>query len=136
MKKVTFSVQWPFTGAEVREILSFAFHVSLVSFLSFSLVESVHPGVVTHFFNTNVFLWFAIGLGMLSYLWPMVVPEARSRLKLGWQGYAWVVLLTLGTTALVWYKLAPIGWVAFVIAALGGLLVIGLYFFVTFDKDK
>ncbi|MEK7631990.1 MAG: hypothetical protein AAB445_03980 [Patescibacteria group bacterium] len=136
MNKITFNIATPFSGTEVRELLSFAFQVSLVSFLGFYLMESLRPGVVANFFNINIFLWSAIVIGVLSTVWPMVVPEAKVEGKPTWKDYVWMVLLALGTVAVVWYKTSSIGWLVKVIAPLSGLIVLGLSLLVYFDKDE
>jgi hypothetical protein len=136
MKRIFFSIAWPFTGAEVRELLTFIFQVSLVSFLAFYLIESLRPGVVATFFNINIFLWSAIVTGILSTVWPMVVLEAKIDKKPTWKDYVWIVLLALGTVALVWYKTSSIGWLVNIIAPLSGLIVLGLSLLVYFDKEE
>lgn len=136
MKKITFSIPTLFSGTEARELLSFAFQVSLVSFMGFYLIESVRQGVIANFFNSNIFLWAAIVIGVLSTVWPMVVPEAKLEKKPSWKDYVWMVLLALGTVALVWYKTSSIGWLVKVIAPLSGLIVLGLSLLVYFDKDE
>ncbi len=136
MKKITFSIAWPLSGLDVRELLSFAFQVSLVSFLGFYLVESLRGGFIANFFNINIFLWAAIVTGVLSTVWPMVVPEAKVEKKPTWKDYLWMVLLALATVALVWYKTSSIGWLVNVIAPLSGLIVLGLSLLVYFDKDE
>ena len=136
MKKITFSIAWPLTGMDIRELLSFAFQVSLVSFLGFYLVESLRGGFIANYFNINIFLWAAIVTGVLSTVWPMVVPEAKVEKQPTWKDYVWMVLLALGTVALVWYKTSSIGWLVKVIAPLSGLVVLGLSLLVYFDKDE
>lgn len=136
MKKITFSIAWPLSGMDVRELLSFAFQVSLVSFLGFYLVESLRAGFIANFFNINMFLWVAIITGVLSTVWPMVVLEAKVEKKPSWKDYMWMVLLALGTVAVVWYKTSSIGWLVNVIAPLSGLIVLGLSLLVYFDKDE
>ena len=135
-EKITFSIAWPLSGLDVRELLSFAFQVSLVSFLGFYLVESLRGGFIANFFNINIFLWAAIVTGVLSTVWPMVVPEAKVEKKPTWKDYLWMVLLALATVALVWYKTSSIGWLVNVIAPLSGLIVLGLSLLVYFDKDE
>ena len=136
MKKITFSVVWPLTGMDVRELLSFAFQIFLVVFLGFYLVESLRTGFVANYFNINIFLWAAIVSGVLSTMWPMVVPEAKAVEKPTWKVYVWMALLALGTVALVWYKTSSIGWLVAIIAPLSGLIVLGLSLLVYFDKDE
>jgi hypothetical protein len=136
MKKITFSIAWPLSELDVRELLAFTFRVSLVSFLGFYLVESLRAGFIANFFNINVFLWASIITGVLSTVWPVVVPEAKTEKKPSWKDYMWMVLLALGTVALVWYKTSSIGWLVKVIAPLSGLIVLGLCLLVYFDKDE
>lgn len=136
MKKITFSIVSPFSDTEARELLSFAFQVSLVSFLGMYLVESLRPGIIVPFFNINIFLWSAVVLGVLSTIWPMLVPEAKVEKRPNWKDYVWMVLLALGTVALVWYKISSIGWLVMVLAPLSGLIVIGLSLLVYFDKNE
>jgi hypothetical protein len=135
MKKITFSISWPLSGTEVRELLSFAFQVALVSFLGFYLVESLRAGFIANFFNINIFLWAAVLTGILSTVWPMAVPEAKVEEKPSRKDYVWMILLALSTVAVVWYKISSIGWLAKVIAPLSGLIVLGLCFLVYYDKD-
>ena len=136
MPRINFSIPWPLTAVETREILSFAFQVSLVSYLGFYLIENLRPGFVTAFYNLNNFLWAAIVTGVLSTIWPVVVPEAkREPAKPTWKDFIWMVLLALGTVAVVWYKTSSIGWLVKVIAPLSGLIVLGLALLVYYDRD-
>jgi hypothetical protein len=136
MKRITFSIPWPFTGAETRELLSFAFQVSLVSYLGYYLIENIWPGFVTGYLNLNIFPWAAIITGVLSSVWPMIVPEAKKKpTKPTGKDFAWMILLALGTVAVVWYKTSSIGWLVKVIAPLSGLIVLGLALLVYYDRD-
>ena len=55
-EKITFSIAWPLSGLDVRELLSFAFQVSLVSFLGFYLVESLRGGFIANFSTSTFFV--------------------------------------------------------------------------------
>lgn len=137
MPRINFSIPWPFTAAETRELLSFAFQVSLVSYLGFYLIENLRPGFVTGYLNLNIFLWAAIVTGVLSTIWPMIVPEAKEeKPPPNWKDYVWMILLSLGTVAVVWYKTSSIGWLVKVIAPLSGLIVLGLSLLIYFDRDE
>lgn len=120
----------------MRELLSFAFQVSLVAFLGFYLIDNLRTGFVSNFFNVYIFLWTSIVFGVLTTAWPMIVPEAKSEEKLTWKDFTRITLFALGTAALVWYKTSSIGWLAMVIAALSGLIVLGLGLLVYLNKDK
>lgn len=137
MKRVTLSFPWPFSAAATRELLSFVFQVSLVTYLGLYLIESLRPQFVTLFYSLDTFLWIAIVTGVLSSIWPAIVPEAKHRPpeRLGWKDWSWMLLLAAGTVAVVYYKTSSIGWLVNVIAPLSGLIVLGLSLLVYFDRD-
>lgn len=136
MKRVTLSFPWPLSATETRELLSFAFQVALVSYLGFYLLESLKPGFVTFFYNLDSFLWVAIITGVLSSIWPALVPEAKKTpMPPTWKDFAWMGLLALGTVTVVWYKTSSVGWLVNVIAPLSGLIVLGLSLLVYYDRD-
>ncbi len=136
MRRITFSIPWPLTAIETREILSFAFQVALVTYLGFYLIENLRPGFVTTFYSLDTFLWIAIVTGVLSSIWPAIVPEAKKKqTNPTWKDIVWMIVLALGTVAVVWYKTSSIGWLVKVIAPLSGLIVLGLSLLVYYDRD-
>lgn len=137
MKRITFSIPWPLTASEIRTLLSFVFQVSLINFLGYYLIESIHSGFVTSFYNLDTFLWFAIVTGFLSVLWPVVVPDEKKEfVKPSWKDFVWMAILALGVVAIVWYKTSSLGWLAKVIAPLSGLVVFGLFLLVYYDRGN
>ena len=136
MKRVTFSITWPFTGEDIRKLFSFAFQVSLVSLLGFYMIENLRSGFVSNVFDVNIFLWAAIITGVLSIVWPMVVQEAKVNKKPSWKDYVWMIILAIGTVGVVWHKTSSIGWLVRVVAPLSGLVVLSLCLLVYFDKDE
>lgn len=136
MRRLTFSIPFPFQADETREILSFAFQVALVTYLGFYLIESLKPGFVTAFYKLDTFLWVAIVTGVLSSVWPAIVPDAKKKItRPTWKDFVWMGLLALGTVAVVWYKTSSIGWLVKIIAPLSGLIVLGLSLLVYYDRD-
>lgn len=135
MKRVTFSIPWPFTAVATRDLLAYVFQVALLSYLGFYLLENLQPGFVSNYFDLNIMLWSTIGSGLLTALWPAVVPEARKPRRLGWRQYVGLLLLALVTAGIVWYKIQSIGWLAKIIALLSGLIVFGLGLLVYLDDD-
>jgi hypothetical protein len=137
MPRINFSIPWPYTGAEMREVLSFTFQTALVTYLCLYLAESIWPGFVTKFNKLDTFLWLAIITGVISTIWPAIVTEVKKeKTKLKWPDCIWIGVLTLGTVAIVWYKTAPVGWLVKVIAPLSGLIVLGLSLVVYYDRDE
>jgi len=136
MKKITFRIALPFSGIEVRELLSYVFEVSLVSFFCFYFVEIFRAGFVNTFFNSFIFLWIAIIAGLLTSIWPLAVPEAKLDKRPNWKDYTWIGLLLLATVGGVWYKTSSAGWLVWVITPLSGLIVLGLSLLVFSEKDK
>ncbi len=137
MRRITVSFPWPLTGVETREVLSFAFQTSLVSYLGFFLIENIKPGFVTGYMDLNWWLWAAIITGVVSAVWPYVVPEAkREPVKIGWREYVWLGLIAAGTVAVMWYKLGSLGTIGKVIAGLSGAVVFSLALLVYYDRDE
>jgi uncharacterized membrane protein len=137
MRRVTFSVPWPLTGIETRDVLSFAFQTALVSYLGFFLIENIKPGSVTGYMDLNWWLWAAVVTGVLSAIWPYVVPEAKRKAEnIGWREYLWLSLIAITTVAVMWYKLGSLGTIGKVIAGLSGAVVFSLCLLVYYDRDE
>ena len=136
MKRVTFSIPWPFTATEFRELLSYAFQVALVTYLTLYLIESLKPGYVTSFYSLDNFLWVAVATGAISSLWPAVVVDAGHQRMFTIRDVVWIGMLGLGTVAVIWYKTQSLGYLGKVIAIIGGLIVIGLSLLAYYDHDN
>lgn len=137
MKRLTFSIPWPLTGVEMREVFAFAFQTALVTYLGFFLIENIKPGFVSGYMDLNWWLWAAIISGVISAIWPHIVPEAKNKpVKLTWRGYIWLGLLAVGTVAVMWYKLSSLGTIGKIIALLSGGIVFSLSLLVWYDRDE
>ncbi len=137
MRRITFSIPWPLSGLETRDVLSFAFQTALVSYLGYFLIENIKPGFVTGYMDLNWWLWAAIVTGVVSAIWPYVVPEAQMpKTKPVWRDYFWITLLALGTVAVMWYKLESLGTIGKVIAGLSGAVVFSMSLLVWYDRDE
>lgn len=137
MRKITFSIPWPFSPTETRELLSFSFQVSLVAYLGFYLIESLNAGFVRRYYWLDAFLWVAGLTGVLSCLWPALVPEARKKItEPSGKDLIWMGILAVGVAAVIWYKTISIGWLAIIIAPLSGLIVFGLSLLVYYDRGQ
>lgn len=136
MKRVTFSIPWPFDAAETRSVFAFAFQTALLSFLGFSLIESFRTGFVTLYLNLDWWLWATAITGVLSTIWPAIVSGAkRHRQQPTWLEYVWIGMLVFLSVLAVWYKMATVGWLVRFIAPLSGLVVLGLCLLIFYDRD-
>jgi hypothetical protein len=138
MKKITFSIPWPLSPKDTREVLGFAFQVFLVMYVGLYVLESVNPGFVTLFVTLPHLLWVIIGIGILATVWPAIVPAAQTTTPRSLPGsaLAWMILLGVITMLTVWYRAHSIGWPILIFSPLSGMLVFGLCFLVYFDRDE
>ncbi len=136
MRRVTVSFPWPLSPAATREIFSFSFTTALVTYLLLYLVESLSPGAVSRYYNLDHFLWVTIILGVISSFWPATVQNAREDSKPDWKDYLWIVVLALGSGAVIYSKSQDLGLMAKIIAPLGALIVFGMALLVYFDRSE
>lgn len=137
MKRVTLTIPWPLTPEETRDILSYAFQVTLITYVVLFLLESLKPGFVTNYLSLQRWLWATIGTGVLATAWPAIVPASRwKRSTLRGREYVWLAILTLGTMFIVLMKTRSLGWLAPVVATLTGVAVLGLSLLVYLDHGR
>jgi len=134
MKKITFTIPWPLTADDTRELLSFAFQTALISYLGFTLLEQLFTGFVSNYINLNIILWVTVGCGALTAIWPMATVTAKPG-KIGWKSIGWLVILAALAGWVVWYKIGALGNIRLPIAALSAIIVAGLGFLIYFDND-
>lgn len=135
MRRISFSIPWPFLKEETREILSFAFLVSFVSYLGFTLMESIWPGFVSLYFHVNNWLYAAIIAGILTGIWPMITSATKKLEKIKWSSWAWMLVLAIGTFFIVWHKIKTLGNISVIVSALSGLVVFFLAWTVYTDGE-
>ncbi len=58
------------TGSIVKQLLDFAFKVSVVTYGLFWMIEILDPGRVSSFFNLTLSLTVVVGLGLLTLFFP------------------------------------------------------------------
>ncbi|MFA5106905.1 MAG: hypothetical protein WC497_01100 [Patescibacteria group bacterium] len=58
------------TGSVIKQLLDFAFKVSVVTYGLFWMIEILDPGRVSTFFNLAPFLIVVVGLGLLTLFFP------------------------------------------------------------------
>lgn len=133
--RVTISFPWWFTATETRELLAFAFQVSVISYLGFYVIEDMNPGFVTGVLDLNRGLWVTVGLGALTAIWPTITSTRRIE-SLSWKNVIWMIGLGALTSGLLWFRLADQGAIRLPISILAGLIVVGLGLLVYFDHNE
>jgi|GEM_PF-3815467 len=120
-----------------KELFSFVFEVSLVSYLLFYLIESLAPQFITQFFNLNLLLGTTMLSGALTVIFPFSKKMGEKGLhKITIKDILVFVFLSLISSALIWYKIKSLGKTAVVVAALSGIVVFFMSFIVMFgDQD-
>lgn len=135
--RVTLTFSWPLTPAETREILNYTFRASLIMYLGLYVLENVKLGFVTNYFSLDPFLWLAIVAGLLSGLWPALIPAARNnRTAWTWHEHMWLGVLTLGIMAIAYTRLHTLGWLGLLIVMLIGVVVLGIGLSVYSDEQE
>ena len=135
MHRVTISFSWPLTAAETRDLLAFSFQVALITYLGLYVIEDMNSGFVTTVYDLNQLLWLTVGLGVLTAIWPTVTQSRRAE-KLTWMSIAWMAVLGVMTSLILWFRLADQGGIRLPISILAGLIVVGFGLLVYFDRDE
>ncbi len=132
---VSFSFPWPFSPTETRELTSFTFKVAWLNYLGLLLLENLQPGFVSRYHQLNTFLWIAIVIGIVSAVWPMVVPEARTRQVISRRSAIWLSVFSLVTIGMVWLRTPGLGSLRLLISLIAGALVYGLGWMTRADSN-
>jgi len=135
MKRLVFSVPWPLSSGETREVFHFAFQTALVAYLFFYLLEFIKPNFVVIYFRLEIFLWVAIITGMLTTIWPVITSTEKSKVRPLWQSLVWAALIALVVTLAVKEKIQATGGLNTIIATLCGLVVLGICLLIYFEQD-
>jgi hypothetical protein len=121
----------------VREAISEIFKVSLISYLLAYLIENFKAGFIADYFNLNILLWLTIISGVLSvWIKGDEVEKKKEPQKIKVRDYVFIVLLGLASMALIYYKIKTIGWLAYLIAPISGVIVILLSILLLNDESE
>lgn len=112
------------------------FEISLVVYLALFLIDEIASGFVSNFFNTNYILVICIVFGALTALnqkhEPLPKPEALKK-----SDYILITGLGILAVILVFVKIKTIGWIAWPISILSGILIFLIsYLFLNEDKKE
>lgn len=109
-----------------KEAITEIFKISLVSYLIYYLIEDFKTGFISSYFNLNILLWTTIISGVLT-VWTRgdeSREEKKEPEKIRARDYIFIVLLGLAAMTLIYYKIKTIGWLAYVISPISGIIII------------
>lgn len=111
----------------VIHIVTTTFQMMLTIFLVTLLIHEFKPLWVEHYISLNNFLIIIIILGILAVLVePEELQPAKEQESITRKDYIVISLSGIIGSIIVWYKIKDIGWVAYLIAAMSGILIITL----------
>lgn len=123
----------------IRQIVSLAFEVSLISYLFFYLVETLSASFISRFYSLNYHMYLVIIFGVLTVILTsdkkaegIVQPKTKVKVR----DYFFILMLSLISSGIIWFKTKDLGRLSLVIAALSGLIIFFLSLLLMFDKDE
>lgn len=100
------------------------FPILLTTYLLLILLETIFEGSVSHYINLNQLLIIVIIVGVTAVL---TVPGKAERAKgerLTTKGIFIIICAGIGGAVIIWYTTQEIGWLSYVISAVGGGLIV------------
>jgi len=121
-----------------QQIVGLSFEVSLISYLFFYLVETLSASFVSRFYSLNYHLVFIIIFGVLTVIITSDKEEEIVPLKTKTKvrDYIFILILSIISSGIIWYKTKELGRLSLAIAGLSGLIIFFLSLLLMFDKDK
>jgi len=100
------------------------FPVLLLTFLLLTLAETIFEGSINHYINLNQLLTIVIVVGVIALLTAPSKPKIIRRERLTAKGTFIIICAGLTGATVVWYKTQEIGWLAYVISAVSGGIIV------------
>jgi hypothetical protein len=119
---------------ELRYISGSVFQGILIIFLLTLLVREFYPDYVDHYISITYFMIVVIVLGAVAILTQREIEPVYKEPTL----FEKILPIPLGIigAVLVFLKLKEIGWIAYLIAGLAGLLIIFLSYMMFEEEEK
>lgn len=120
-----------------KSIFSFVFQILLFLFLLTLLLREFYPAHVNSYVNINWFMLIVIVFGAFSILFPSAKQEEKieDNKEVTRKDIALVIGLGILGAIIIYLKLKGLGWIGYVISALGGLIIILLSWLLLTEKD-
>jgi len=125
----------PQFGRYLQMVFSESFKVSLISYFIFSFVDSFQEGIISDWFDINIFLSATLITGAITVIFfdfkpnKDIINHTKKQFIFPW-------LLAIIGSVIFYLKTKSIGWPALVIAIIAGLFVIILSLVLTKSNSK
>ena len=138
----------------MKNIFSFVFQTLLFLFLITLLLKEFYPGQVSAYINVNWFMIVVIIFGALSILFPVSsIENSEKRILINRivhnlnnnlheekqpniKDLILIIFLAILGTFIIFLKIKTLGWIGYVIAILGGLIIILLSWLILTEKEN
>ena len=106
------------------ELVQTLFATLLITFLLLILLETIFEGSVNSYINLNHLLIIVIVVGVAVLLTAPSKAEDAKGEHLTFKSTFIIICAGIGAAVIIWYKTQEIGWLAYVISAVSGVLII------------
>jgi hypothetical protein len=110
------------------------FQVTLITYLILLLLENLQTGFVSNFIDLNWLLPIILISGIAMAL--LGAEEEPKNKKFNEFDLYFIVLLTISSGLLIFYKTKELGWLSYLIAATTSLIIFILSILIFVDKSK
>ncbi|GAJ10962.1 unnamed protein product, partial [marine sediment metagenome] len=109
----------------VRELVQTLFVTLLTTYLLLLLLETIFKSSVSSHMNLNYLLLIVVVVGIVAVLTTPRKVERVAREQLTPRTFIVIVCAAIGGAAIIWYKTKEMGWLSWVISAVGvGMIVL------------
>jgi len=116
-----------------RYIFSYVFQTLLFLFLITLLAREFYPDIINLRVNINWFMFIVIIFGAISILCPPKYKKHKEK-PVTWKDTIFIIFLGILGAIIIFFKLKELGWIGYVIAGLGGLIIIMLSWMLLSEK--
>ncbi len=116
-----------------KHIFSYVFQVLLFAFLVILLIREFNRALVDSLINVNWFMVVVIIFGALSIFFPIEKKEENKEATK--KDLLLIIGLGILGAIIIFLKLRVLGWIGYLIAGLGGLIIVLLSWLLLTEKD-
>jgi len=118
----------------LKYIFSYVFQALLFLFLVTLLLQQFYSEKVKAYININWFMIAVIIIGAVSIIFPPKTILKKEK-PASWRDFIFIIILGILGGIIIFLKIKNLGWIGYVISALGGLIIILLSWLILTEKD-